>query len=196
MIDKLDDHYWSIRYSNNSHRWDLGKVSNPIKEYIDQIENKNLRILIPGSGNAYEADYLLESGFTNITCIDISKVLVSNLNTKFEKYFLKGSFKTIHGDFFDLKGNYDLIIEQTFFCALSPDLRQKYCLQMNDLLSENGKLVGLLFDRDFDSGPPFGGHKAEYFNLFSAYFKNVYLENCYNSEPERQGTELWIDISI
>ena len=46
--------------------WDLGEVSPPIKSYIDTLEDKNIRILIPGCGNTYEAEYLLEQGFTKL----------------------------------------------------------------------------------------------------------------------------------
>jgi hypothetical protein len=47
---------------SNETGWDLGQVSPPLKAYIDQLTDKNLRILIPGCGNSYEAEYLLEKG--------------------------------------------------------------------------------------------------------------------------------------
>ena len=54
--------FWNERYSTNQTGWDLKGPSTPLKEYIDQITNKNIKILIPGCGNAYEAEYLLEKG--------------------------------------------------------------------------------------------------------------------------------------
>ena len=51
----LGQSYWNKQYESNTTGWDLGEVSPPIKAYIDQIENKNCRILIPGCGNTYEA---------------------------------------------------------------------------------------------------------------------------------------------
>ena len=51
--------YWNNRYIDKTTQWDLGEVSPPIKAYIDQLTHQNLRILIPGCGNTYEADYLL-----------------------------------------------------------------------------------------------------------------------------------------
>lgn len=98
-------------------------MSPPIKNYIDTIENKEAKILIPGCGNTYEAEYLLQQGFTNITVIDIAPTLVENLK---EKFAGNKNIKVILGDFFEHKGNYDYIIEQTFFCALPPTMRQKY----------------------------------------------------------------------
>ena len=55
--------YWQNRYLENSTGWDLGDISPPIKAYIDQLNNKNIKILIPGAGNAHEAEYLHNQGF-------------------------------------------------------------------------------------------------------------------------------------
>ncbi len=187
--NSLDAEYWSGRYESNTAQWDLGQVSPPIKKYIDQLTDKNCRILIPGCGNCYEAAYLLEKGFTNITVLDIAPALVDNLKRKFEE---NNYIEIILGDFFELEQLYDLIIEQTFFCALHPILRNAYVDKMKSLLSPNGKLVGLLFDRDFDGGPPFGGSKTAYINLFEFAFKLHTLEPCYNSFIKRQESELFI----
>ena len=187
MDNELNGEYWSKRYAENDAIWDMGKVSPPLKEYIDQLTDKNIAVLIPGCGNAYEAEYLIMQGFTNVTLIDISELLVNELKKKFPS----GNPRIIFGDFFELNEQFDLIIEQTFFCALDPVLRNKYADKMHDLLSENGKLAGLLFDQDFDGGPPFGGSKEEYEDLFSPKFKIVMMEPCYNSIPRRAETELF-----
>ncbi len=52
---RLDQEYWDFQYKANATGWDLGKVSPPIKEYIDTLEDKNISILIPGCGNSHEA---------------------------------------------------------------------------------------------------------------------------------------------
>ena len=52
---ELGETFWNNQYNANTTNWDLGEVSPPLKEYIDQLTNKNLRILIPGCGNTYEA---------------------------------------------------------------------------------------------------------------------------------------------
>ena len=187
--NELDANYWSGRYEANTAQWDLGQVSPPIKNYIDQLTNKNCRILIPGCGNCYEAAYLIEKGFTNITLIDIAPNLVDDLK---KKYHNNSSIKIILGDFFDLNLPFDIIIEQTFFCALTPNLRPAYVQKMKSLLSPNGKLVGLMFNRNFEAGPPFGGSKAAYIQLFEPYFKLKTLAPCYNSFIKRQASELFM----
>lgn len=163
-------------------------MSPPIKNYIDTIENKEAKILIPGCGNTYEAEYLLQQGFTNITVIDIAPTLVENLK---EKFAGNKNIKVILGDFFEHKGNYDYIIEQTFFCALPPTMRQKYVWKMHQLLSDYGKLIGLLFNRKFDVSPPFGGSLKEYEQLFYKAFVFNSISLAANSISARANTELF-----
>jgi SAM-dependent methyltransferase len=186
----LDQTYWDNQYQANATGWDLGQVSPPIKTYIDTIENKEAKILIPGCGNTYEADYLLQQGFTNVTVIDIAPTLVENLKKKFANH---NSITVVLGDFFEHQGNYDFIIEQTFFCALPPTMRQKYVWKMHQLLSEHGKLIGLLFDREFEIGPPFGGNLNEYEQLFFKAFTFNTISLAGNSIPARANTELFFE---
>ena len=68
---QTQEQYWSSRYAEERTGWDIGHPSTPLKEYIDQLQNKNLKILIPGAGNAYEAEYLFEQGFKNVYVLDI-----------------------------------------------------------------------------------------------------------------------------
>lgn len=186
----LDKNFWNERYLTGTTGWDLGKVSEPIAAYVDQLTDKNLRILIPGCGNAYEAAYLAQKGFTDITLIDIAPELVKNISQQFEQ---TPAVKVIEGDFFEHKGVYDLILEQTFFCALDPSLRQKYVEHMHEILSEKGKIAGLLFNKLFEhQGPPFGGFSEEYQQLFKSHFRIKTLEPCYNSASPRAGSEVFI----
>lgn len=188
MREFLSADYWNERYLNNASHWDLGVVSPPLKTYIDQLADKNLSILIPGAGNSYEAVYLMEQGFTNITVIDIAPSVIQVLQ---EKYPNQKSIQFIETDFFKWEGKYDLIIEQTFFCALDPVLRNNYVKHMASLLKQNGKLVGLLFNRAFEGGPPFGGDRDSYLQLFSSHFNFQTLTPCHNSVAPRANTELF-----
>lgn len=190
MNIKTDAQFWNDKYSGNETGWDIGYVSTPIKEYIDQITDKNIRILIPGCGNSYEAEYLLANGFRKVTVLDISELLVAKLR---EKFSAKEGINIIQGDFFDHSGEYDLILEQTFFCALDPALRSEYARQMNALLAEGGTLAGVLFNCEFQKqGPPFGGDENEYISYFEPYFSFHTILPCYNSILPRSGNELFI----
>lgn len=187
----LDQAYWDAQYRAKATGWDLGTVSPPIQELIDTIEDKNSAILIPGGGNSYEAEYLLQQGFTNITVIDISPTLIEVLQQKFVN---QPHVKIILGDFFEHQAQYDWIIEQTFFCALPPTMRPKYVWKMHQLLAPKGKIAGLLFNREFEEGPPFGGNKLEYMNLFSGAFTILKMDVCTNSVRPRANSELFIEL--
>jgi SAM-dependent methyltransferase len=187
----LDQDYWDAQYKAKATGWDLGTVSPPIQEFFDSIQDKNSAILIPGGGNSYEAEYLLQQGFTNITVIDIAPTLIAVLKQKFVNH---PNINIILGDFFEHKGEYDWIIEQTFFCALPPTMRPKYVWKMHQLLAPKGKIAGLLFNREFEEGPPFGGNKAEYTNLFSGAFTIQKMEVCNNSVAPRANSELFIEL--
>lgn len=187
----LDQNYWNNQYVNHTTGWDLGEVSPPIKSYFNSVKNKEIKILIPGCGNSYEADYLLQQGFTNITVIDIAPKLVEDLQNK---HAGNTSINIVLGDFFDHQNQYDVIIEQTFFCALPPFLREKYVTKMHQLLNTNGLLVGLLFNRTFEKSPPFGGSKEEYQKLFKDSFEFSHFDICNNSIAPRANTELWVEL--
>ncbi len=187
----LDASYWESQYKAKTTGWDLGKVSPPIQIYVDTVPDKNCSILIPGCGNSYEAEYLLEQGFTNITVVDIAPTPVAVLKEKFKN---NSNIQIILGDFFEHQGKYDLIIEQTFFCALPPFMRQKYVWKMHQLLVDNGILAGLLFNRTFESGPPFGGSKEEYEMLFKDAFDFLKMDVSKNSIAPRANSELFIEL--
>lgn len=73
---------------------------------------------------------------------------------------------------FSLKDSFDLIIEQTFFCALDPKLRPEYAVKMAELLKPGGRLVGVLFNDTLNNDkPPFGGTKRNIFLIFVLILK-------------------------
>ncbi|PAC27580.1 methyltransferase domain-containing protein [Flectobacillus sp. BAB-3569] len=186
----MNKDYWNERYAQGQTGWDLGKASPPLENYIRQLDNKDLKILLPGCGNGYEALLMAELGFTNLTVLDIAPLAVEKLQHKLQSY---PSVRILCEDFFEHVDSYDLILEQTFFCALPPSMRKQYAQKMAELLAPQGKLVGLLFASEFDkAGPPFGGTTEEYLQLFNPYFKSEILEPCHNSIRPRQGNELFI----
>ncbi len=190
---KLDEAFWSEKYLSGYTGWDIGYVSTPLKEYIDQLSNKNLKILIPGGGNSYEAEYLFEKGFTNVSVIDISSIPLENLSKRVPSFPKKN---LLHLDYFDLEETYDLILEQTFFCALNPEIRKMYVEKTHQLLNPKGKLVGVLFNIPLNvDKPPFGGSESEYRPLFEDKFLIVKMETAYNSIPQREGNELFIKMT-
>lgn len=183
---------WNSRYLDNDIGWDAGAVTTPLKTFFDQLTGKAARILIPGGGNGYEAEYLFRQGFTNVYLLDWAITPLHHFHDRVKDFPVD---HLIHADFFKHTGQYDLIIEQTFFCALDPKLRSAYAKQMHALLKDGGKLVGVLFDDKLnDDKPPYGGNKEEYVQYFTPYFTIKYLDRCYNSIAPRAGRELFINL--
>lgn len=191
--NELDANFWNLRWQTGRIGWDIGCAAPPITEFMQNYENKDAAILIPGCGNAYEAEFLVEKGFTNITLIDIAEEAVKQLKVKFKD---ASQVTILNEDFFKHQGKYDLIIEQTFFCAQVLPRRTEYVQKIHSLLNPSGKLMGVLFGVDFGpEGPPFGGNINEYRSLFESLFEINKLESCYNSIKPRAGSELFIELT-
>lgn len=186
----MDNNFWEKRWQEAATGWDIGMASPAIIAYFEQITDKNVSILIPGCGNAHEAEALYALGFTNITLIDIAPTACKHIQQRLTDY---PTIKVICGDFFEHTGQYDFIVEQTFFCALPPSLRSDYVKKMHELLKPTGKLIGLLFASHFaKEGPPFGGDIIEYKSLFADYFLIKQIAICENSIAPRKENELFI----
>jgi methyl halide transferase len=184
--------YWNQRWMAGETGWDLGEISPPLKAYFDQLTDKSFQILIPGCGNAYEAQYLYECGFRNVYIIEISALAIESFKKRYPHF---PENQIIIGDFFEFDGQFDRVIEHTFFCAIEPDRRFEYVRKVKTLLKPGAKLVGLLFDRPFTDGPPFGGSASEYTELFAGALKIEQMESAYNSILPRRGSELFVKMA-
>lgn len=188
----MDRRFWRDRYRKNELGWDIGYVSPAIKKYIDQLTDKTVRILLPGAGRGYEAAYLWKCGFRQTKICEWAPEAVQMFKT------LQPQFPDSHilvEDFFKLDLVVDLILEQTFFCAIPPAQRPDYARQCASLLSKGGTLAGLLFATPFEKpGPPFGGTKDEYLKYFTPYFHIRQMDITPYSIPARRGNELFIEL--
>lgn len=193
MATELNETYWNTRYLNRDSGWDVGFITTPIKNYIDQLTDKQLKILIPGAGNSYEAEYLYKNGFTNVYVCDFAEEPLKNLKNRVPEF---PEDQLIKDDFFKLGLNdFDLIIEQTFFCAIRPSLSQNYFHKMLELLKPGGKLVGVLFNDVLNADrPPFGGNQLQYYSYFKNLFHIKTFETCYHSILPRAGREIFINL--
>ena len=190
----FDAAYWQSRYTAGHDGWDVHAVTPPLQAYFDQLDlTRQPRILIPGAGRAYEAEYLHQLGCREVFVADIAPEALAALAARVPDF---PAAHLLPADFFALPTAppYDLIVEQTFFCALNPGLRPAYARQCAALLRPGGTLMGLLFDTDFGpvQEPPFGGSREEYREYFAPYFDFRHFETATNSLRPRQGRELFI----
>ena len=187
----MNEEYWTKRYNEGQTGWDIGYASPQLIAAAEK-HPKDTRILIPGAGNAYEAEALWKLGYKNTHVVDISKAPLDNLAQRVPDM---PASQLIHSNFFELKGEFDVILEQTFYCALPPAMRDDYVRQMASLLPSGGMLTGLLFDFPLtEQGPPFGGDREEYKMRFSSLFEIIILETAPLSIEPRQGKEFYFEL--
>ncbi len=187
-----EEHYWTQRYDEGRTGWDMGTASPALVAYMEDVADKQIEILIPGAGNAYEAEYLHDQGYEQVYVMDISERPLHNLRERVPDFPVD---HLLQEDFFQSTGQYDLVLEQTFFCSFLPTVenREAYALKMSELIRPGGQLVGLWFDHPLqsDGARPFGGSREEYIGYLQPYFEVKTMARCYNSIKPRQGKELF-----
>ncbi len=189
FMNQFSENFWTERYANNETGWDAGTITPPLKEFIDQLDRKDCKILIPGAGNGHEPEYMYRQGFSDVFVVDISAAPIENIKKRIPDF---PTDHLLNVDFFKHKGTYDIILEQTFFCALDRSLEKKYAKHMCELLHPKGILAGVLFTDPLNGiTPPFGRTKEQYMELFKPYFKIHKLDTCFNSIKPREGRELF-----
>lgn len=197
----LNNEFWNERWLSNETQWDIGYPAPAIVDFINKIDDKSIRILIPGCGNAYEAEYLHNNGFSNVFVVDYAAEALKRFSERVPSF---PKDHLISSDFFHLEaGKFDLVIEQTFFCAIDPSLRKNYVEKMHEILSigstsnhKKGVLAGLLLTSvPYEEGPPFPGSEEEYRMLFGKHFTIDKMEPCQRSITPRAGRELWIELT-
>ena len=104
------------------------------------------------------------------------------------------------GDFFTHKGQYDLVYDYTFSCAIPKDRRPEWAAQMAAIIKPGGTLATLIFpvlpdgktptQEQAARGPPFLWTVDSMGALLeSAGFTRATLEQPASSHPGREGKE-------
>lgn len=197
MNAKMEKEFWEKKWVDKETGWDIGYASPAIKFQFQTTSNHEVKILIPGCGNAHEAEEIYALGFKNVYVIDISETAVASFKKRCPHF---PEDQIICGDFFTSNkltefGPFDFIVEQTFFCAINPERREEYCERMAEILADSGSVVGLMFNFPLETGPPFGGSREEYVERFNKYFDSVEITDCKTSIEPRQDREFWIKLS-
>lgn len=185
----INKKYWKSLYDAKTLGWDIGYISTPLKEYFDQLKDRDIKILIPGAGNGYEVAYLNNKGYKNVFYLDYLPEAINSFK-KLHPDFPKK--RILNEDFFKHRGNYDLIIELAFFTSIIPERREELAKKMYDLLNLGGKYVGLFFNHEFKlNHPPYGAIKETYLELIKDLFEVKTFEPAYNSIKARKDRELF-----
>ena len=185
---------WQGHYESNDLGWYLGQVAPPFVKLWEEEKLPAGKALVPGCGRGHEVIFLAENGF-EVTAIDFSNGAVTYLERALEERSLSG--RVLHQDFFGLgnshDGIYDLVLEQTFFCAIAPRQRQDYVRNVTRILKPGGMLVGLFYNTDKEGGPPYNTTREDIEVNFAKNFEIQELHKTNLSAEQRKDKE-WLGI--
>jgi cyclopropane fatty-acyl-phospholipid synthase-like methyltransferase len=186
----MDD--WQTHYDNDDLRWDLGLVAPPFIRLWDEKKiPMGKKAIIPGCGQGHEVVFLAEKGW-QVTGLDYAPGAVELLSQCLKEKKLKAD--VLSQDFFQLEENhnaqYDLMLEQAFFCAIHPSMRSAYVETSTRILKKGGLLAALFYETGEDGGPPFNTTPSDILDHFSDAFHIETLEKTPHSVEKRKDKEL------
>jgi SAM-dependent methyltransferase len=187
-VDSTHPDFWTSRYATGKTPWDFGGVPAALRSFLVRSSAPG-KVLIPGCGSGYEVQAFHEAGY-DVTAIDFSPAAVNQANRVLG--VLAG--RVIFGDFFTHnfeQGGFDLIYERTFLCSMPPSRWPDYANRMADLLSPEGRLVGIFLYGQQADGPPYPLTDKQAEELFQRRFRLVRSELVTDSLPLFRGMERW-----
>jgi SAM-dependent methyltransferase len=87
-------------------------------------------------------------------------------------------------------GVFDILLEQTCFCAIDPDRRQDYVRMAVRMIRPGGELVGLFYVHGREGGPPWTTTAEEVRSLFCEDFDFLEFAITEHSVESRKGEEI------
>ena len=182
---------WQNHYDNDDLRWDLGQVAPPFIRLWEENKLPKGKAIIPGCGQGHEVLFLAGKGF-QVTGLDYAPGAVDLLSRSLAEKNLQAH--VLHQDFFQLDKNhnaqYDLMLEQAFFCAIHPSRRSAYVETVTRILKKGGLLVALFYETGEEGGPPFNTTPSDILDHFSDDFYIETLEKTPHSVEKRKDKEL------
>lgn len=179
---------WDQAYQENFTPWDKGQPSPPLADWFSRNKITG-RVLVPGSGVGHDVAHLVSLGIDAIG-LDIAPTAIERAKARYPQM----AERFVLGDLFELKGQFDAVVEHTCLCALPPEWRVSYRDAVASLLKPGGLLIGIWFvNPEMDpgeTGPPFGISPDELSALFASRFDIVESHTPKTAYLGREGREL------
>jgi len=185
---------WDAMWQQQVTPWDRWAPNPALVDVLNEKSNliggpansdKRPKALVPGCGRGYDVLLFASHGY-NAYGLDASQTAIAACNalekdqgddpSKYPAQTSRGERKFLYADFFKDDflaqtngGNFDVIYDYTFLCALPPELRPKWASRMSELLAPDGRLVCLEFPLakpPASGGPPHGLSSELYVQLF------------------------------
>jgi len=187
--DQRPEHpdFWCKRFGEGATPWDAGRVPVAFERFIGR-QPAPLPTLIPGCGTAWEAAHLAALGWP-VTALDFSPAAVAAAR----KVLQVAAVELVCADFFTFQpaGQYALIYERAFLCALPRKLWSDWGRRVAELLPSGGLLAGFFFVCDQAKGPPFGILPEQLDELLGPNFERTEDVPVDDSIPVFAGRERW-----
>ncbi len=184
--------FWTKIYREGSGGWELGRENPIFPALLPQLNLSRQRVAVLGCGQGHDAAFFARAGHL-VTGIDFSEAAIelarSNYGDLRDLRFLKADIFNLPAN---LKGNFDVVVEHTCYCAINPERRNELVQVWRSLLNDQGHLLGIFFVMDKQSGPPWGGSEWEIRERLKKSFNFLYWTRWNASIEKRQGNELVI----
>ena len=143
--------------------WDAGGVPPKLESWLRGVPPR--KILVPGCGAGYEVRFFAEHGH-DVLGIDFSDAAIEAAQRELGSL----SSRVRKADFFALAGEFDLVYERAFLCALPRARWPDWARRMAELVRPGGKLAGFFYIDDNQRGPPFGVSRPRLHELLGERF--------------------------
>lgn len=185
-LDPAGPDFWDLRFREGFMPWDAGGVPAALQEFLTR-EPAGRRVLVPGCGSGYEVRAFADAGH-DVVAIDFSSAAIVAARR------VLGTLGRVlvQGDFFAHPlGEFDLVYERAFLCALPRPLWAPWATRVAEVIRPGGRLVGFFFWSDDERGPPFGLKSGELEALLAPVFDPIEHAAVTDSIPVFAGRERW-----
>jgi SAM-dependent methyltransferase len=166
--------------------WDAGGVPLKLGRWLEK--KLPVRVLVPGCGSGYEVRFFAEHGH-DVLGIDFSDAAIEAAQQELGSL----ASRVRKADFFALGGEFDLVYERAFLCALPRARWPDWARSMAGLVRPGGELAGFFYLDDNQRGPPFGISRPRLHELLDERFDLTADEPVPPEESIAvfQGREIW-----
>jgi hypothetical protein len=176
---------WDTRWKNNITPWDFGEPAKILVALFNSNEfGDSGKALVPGCGQGHDVSFI--GSFKNWSCtgLDVSETAVETAcKTRDSRNVSPLRAEFVNGDFFTFEGQFDLLFDHTFLCALLPSMRLSWSKQMAKLVKKGGFLLTYMYPLgDHEDGPPWALSVEIYRELLSMNFGEVFIRDLNPSE--------------
>jgi SAM-dependent methyltransferase len=183
---------WERRWAAGDTPWDLGRAPAVLDDLLAGLADGPLCVLVPGAGAGHDALAWARAGHV-VTAVDVAPTALVRCRESARKAGLAPTL--LVADLFalpqDLRGAFDVVWEQTCFCAIPPTRRPDYARAMADVLRPRGTLHALLWNHGRPGGPPHDVRREDAQRVFAPFFEPISLVDVTGSPAGRAGEFLY-----